>query len=682
MDTSPTQGPEVPGWRCEACEARVASSVTPGECPLCGGSLAADGIVDEHRCGLVMRPRHDRVAFARAALAFLATSVAVPDEVVASLEVPANLVPLYMPFRRVQGAYQARSAGGEHVDVVRGTFQVDVCLAPGLEAREAAALEEFVTGYSVEEFGAAPPAGVVLLGQIPRSRVSGRAERRLGAQLGPGLSAHAIEVSGEHDYLVPVWVLTVLCPGRPLRLLMEAGSGRFVGPAPPTAASGRSLAQLDVLAHWAWLPALFCLLLAALIDTTVVRGALCALAVATLLGSYLAAAELRRVLARTRSRLAAALSGDTSAGDPAPARRRLVAMQRAVASLPAIYAAIAVCAHLGVTAYVAERSAAQRAPSPEAASLVPWSPANANLRTSPFALVGVAGAHRASPVEAAAVLSMPRPRPATGRVISVGHGAYQDLAAAVAAASSGDTIRIEAGRYEGSRIQIDKDLAIEGRGDVAFVWRGGRGPFIRIGGRGTQVSFTHLRFEAYDINTAVLGDPNEAYGEPPSGSGQVVRLRDVSIESPQASAIYSTSPGARYLVEGGRYTGAGSAIIVIDAAELVIRPYRGAPTRIATAGTSGVAHNAVGLTVHGTRRLTIDNVQWSGNPGGDIAIQGDAVAVNVGRAAEAGAAQRVLLVDDRGAAQREIAASDDDAPLRFSVHAGELRPLPAGDVLQ
>ena len=45
-------------------------------------------------------------------------------------------------------------------------------------------------------------------------------------------------------------------------------------------------------------------------------------------------------------------------------------------------------------------------------------------------------------------------------------------------------------------------------------------------------------------------------------------LRDVSIDSPQASAIYSTSPGARYIVEGGQYRGAGSAIIVTDAAEL------------------------------------------------------------------------------------------------------------------
>ncbi len=358
--------------------------------------------------------------------------------------------------------------------------------------------------------------------------------------------------------------------------------------------------------------------------------------------------------------------------DAAPARRRLVVMHRAVAWLPGIYAGIAVGAHLGVTAYVAGHAAELSAGSPEAASLVPWSPAEPNLRVSPFAATGASRIGLPGHVELGPA---PAEQPVSGHVITVGHGGYADLAAAVAAADPGDTISIGPGRYDGPRLLIRKDVAIEGRGDVSFVWRGGRGPFIRIAGRGTRVSFAHLRFEAYGINTAVIGDPNAAYGEPPSGSGQVVVLRDVAIDSPQASAIYSTSPGARYVVEGGQYRGAGSAIIVIDAAELVIRPYRGAPTRISTDGTSGVAHNAVGLAVNGTRLLTIDSVQWSGDPGGDIAIQGDAVVVNLRRAAEPSGAQRVLLVDDRGAARREIEASADAEPLRFSVQGGELRPL-------
>jgi hypothetical protein len=630
-------------WRCEACGARHARLAVAGDCRLCGGPLVIDLAPATPLPTRAAAVLHDRGDFVRASIAFLATCEAIPDEIVAGFAVPADLEPVYVPFRRTRPAPAGAVTGP-------GSTPADACLAPGLDARERAALASLARGHPVDELQAAPEVGPVLCGVDPPGGVTGT------------------------DYLVPVWVWTLPGLARPLRLLMDAGSGCFVGFAPAALAPARAPARVEVLGHWAWLPALFCLVLALLVGESTVRSLLVLLALATLLGGYLAAAELKRALERGRRRLAVDVWADgAGAADAVTARRELAATQRAISWLPGAYAAIAVCAHVGVTAFVAGHANALHAESPEAASLVPWSPADPNLRGSSFA---AASAHRAQLARPVPLAATPALHPGTGRVIAVGPGAYPDLAAAVAAAAPGDTIRIEAGRYAGPRLTLDKDLAIEGHGEVVFVWRGGRGPFIRIAGNGTQVSFTHLRFEAYGINTAVLGDPNQAYGEPPSGSAQVVRLTDVAIDSPQASAIYSTSPGAHYLVEGGDYRGAGSAIIVIDADELVIRPYRGVPTRISTDGTSGVANNAVGLVVHGTRKLAIDDVRWSGDPGGDIAIQGDALAVNVGRSAEPSGTQRVLLVDDRGAPRREIDASLKTEPLRFSVQGGELRPLP------
>jgi hypothetical protein len=409
----------------------------------------------------------------------------------------------------------------------------------------------------------------------------------------------------------------------------------------------------ECLGHWAWLPALFCVLLTTLVDAPWLRVALGLLAMATLAGGYAYVSALT--------------------GAPLAHRRRLEA---GAALLPGVYAVIAVGAHLGVTAYVAIRGHALRDVAFESASLAPWAPVVGNLRASPLAPAAHARAQVMEGLAAPEPVTASRRTTPQGHLLAVGPGGYPTLAAAIAAAASGDTIRIAAGRYPGPRVTIAKDLNIEGAGPVTLYWRGGRGPYLRVAGTGTHVTFAHLRLEAININTAVVGDPNLAYGEPASGAGQEVVLRDVEIDAPQSSAIYSTSPGARYLIEGGQYRTAGTSIIMINGGALTIRPYRGAPTRISSDGSSGVARNAMGLQLVQTARLSIDGVVWSGNPGGDVAIAGNVEAVAMRHTADLAGSQRVILVDDQGAATGEYdLPAEVTRPVRFSVLQGAVHAL-------
>lgn len=407
------------------------------------------------------------------------------------------------------------------------------------------------------------------------------------------------------------------------------------------------------LGHWAWLPALFCLLLTTLVDAPLLRVVLGLIGAGTLAGGYAYVAAL---------------------SSAPPAHR--VRLEAAAAWLPGVYAAIAVGAHLGVTAYVAIRGHALRDIAFESASLAPWSPVVGNLRASPLAPAAAARLQVLGGIASPPPVTSAERAARRGQLLAVGPGGYPDLSSAIAAAAAGDTIRIAAGRYPGPRVTIDKDLAIEGAGPVTLYWRGGRGPYLRVAGRGTRVTFSHLRLEAVNVNTAVVGDPNLAYGEPASGAGQQVVLRDVEIDAPQSSAIYSTSPGARYLIEGGQYRTAGTAIIMINGGALSIRPYRGTPTRISSDGSSGVAGNAMGLHLVRTARLSIDGVVWSGNPGGDVAIAGNVEAVALRHTADLAGAQRVILVDDQGAPTGEYdLPAEVNRSVRFSVLQGAVHAL-------
>ena len=698
------QGSPPAASLCTACASRTYTPATYRQvtCPLCAMSLTPDGTDATRPAPVGIPPRYDLAAFQHAAVAALAASGAVNGEVVASFAVPADLQPLYLPFRRVRVAHQAHhlpepgsQTGGLECAVVHHEpveYVVDVCLAAGLDEDSLDALQSIVAGHAPEAVSAEQLPELVLAGETGEevfTRRTGRAVRRLIAARAAAATqgsangqtpGHEAAVVGAEDFLLPVWAHSVVGRGQCVRVLMDAGSGSVIGPTVSGASSEASPARLDALGHWAWLPALFCALLVVLVHPSVVRWPLAVLGVLTLLGGHFAVRYLRTELGRVRAQVLVAQRAPRTGGSLLQldaVRRRLGFLHRARSGLPAAYAGVAVGAHLYVTAFLLGNPAGVYGLRAEVPGLQPWAPVDANLLVSPLAIS--AGRH-----ERLATSFALDPAPATtarraghGRPLLVGPGGFPDLAAAVAAAASGDRIRISAGRYVGPRLLLDKDLTIEGLGAVTYTWHGGRGPFVRVAGRGTRVTLEHLALEGFGINTAIIGDPNVAYGEPPTGAGQQVRLRDVVIDSPDASAIYSTSPGARYLIEGGRYRGAGAAIVMVDGGELSIRPYRSAPARISSDGSSGVANNAVGLSIQHTRRLTIDNVAWSGNPGGDVAIQGDLVAAVVTGAANAAATQRVLLVDERGAALREVEFGASGQPLRFRVEHGLLEPLAA-----
>lgn len=164
MATSPTQEGVHSSWQCATCQARVASTAVGAVCPLCGGALRDEAGAAPTLAGSVIPVRYDRQAFARAVLAFLATCADVPDEIVASVAVPEALVPLHIPFRRTRTLSPACSSAGLHAAPLRGTCQVDVCMASGLDAREATALEAIVAGYASADFSTGTPSGPVLLG--------------------------------------------------------------------------------------------------------------------------------------------------------------------------------------------------------------------------------------------------------------------------------------------------------------------------------------------------------------------------------------------------------------------------------------------------------------------------------------------------------------------------------------
>ncbi len=664
MEGSVTHDTPLRAWRCMPCSVRLAAGAERvlRQCPLCAGPLVAEGTAVTPYVA-ALRVRHDRGEFERVARAWLTQCEGVSQEQVASFQLPQELEPVYLPFRRVHGTVQSHTLvadGSSERQHVRGTYVVEVCMAAGVDEAMVAALEAAVAGQSADACSATVPAGPRLLGEVADDCVAARMDCSLQRLLGHESLGRTAQVLSEQFFLVPVWLHACQWQGRPLRLLMEACSGRLIAEPPP--ATDGLHRRLEVLGHWGWLPAIFCALLAWLIDVALVRALLAMLALLTLSGGYAIVASLRRALCAGGLR------------EVLLAARERGRVQRVAAWLPGAYAAIAIGAHLAATFVLVSQALALDTHRNEASALAPWAPVDHNLRMSAFAYGR--SPDRLLPVAESLSVAASVPVDAkASRLLQVGPGGYPDLPTAVAAAVAGDRIEIAPGRYAGMRLLVDKDLSIHGRGEVTFVWHGGQGPFWRVGGHGTHLALSHLRFEAYGINTAVLGDPNAAYGEPAASVSPQVRLSDVTIDAPASSAIYSTAPGARYVLEGGRFRGGGSAIIMIDGMELSIGPLHGRPTQIASAGTSGVAGNSVGVSVNHTQHLNLDSVSWSGDPGGDVSIRGDMQAAALTASADPGGGQRVLLVDDVGVKTLEVGSSAPSELLRFRVEHGQLQTL-------
>jgi Collagen triple helix repeat (20 copies) len=166
-------------------------------------------------------------------------------------------------------------------------------------------------------------------------------------------------------------------------------------------------------------------------------------------------------------------------------------------------------------------------------------------------------------------VTMPTP---SGNVITVGPGGtYSTLESAIAAASSGDTINVTGNiSADSTIITISQNLIISGVGNPTITWNGGIGPYLRIGGNGTNVVFQNLTLVANGVNTTIIGDYNLAYNpNTPAGSNQIVHLINLTMSNTAGCTVYSTSPGVTYEIVGGTY----SAALQWSAGSLVsIRP--------------------------------------------------------------------------------------------------------------
>jgi hypothetical protein len=166
-------------------------------------------------------------------------------------------------------------------------------------------------------------------------------------------------------------------------------------------------------------------------------------------------------------------------------------------------------------------------------------------------------------------LTMPAP---SGNVITVGPGGtYSTLESAIAAANSGDTINVTGNiSADGTIITISQNLIISGIGNPTITWNGGIGPYLRVGGNGTNVVFQNLTLVGNGVNTTLIGDYNLAYSpNTPAGSNQIVHLINLTMSNTAGTTVYSTSPGVTYEIVGGTY----SASLQWSAGSLVsIRP--------------------------------------------------------------------------------------------------------------
>ena len=482
---------------------------------------------------------------------------------------------------------------------------------------------------------------------ITQSRASERLQKLMAASEDPSDDDYIrAEPKRGQDYFRPIWLCVVLIGGRCLRLAVDAITNEILLEAwiePPSVAARSSSTATGI-----GIPLLLSL------------AGVCAIALAllaeysTLYASGIAflfvAAAFSFVRYRAHSRLRrSAMTGDLLSIEYVT--RQLRQFRRLAVTITLLLSGSTVLLgmsqlreHLFRVDPIPFVGSAERGV--DAETLRPWSSINSNFLQSPLGLNGrqyvvTQGVPRIGP-HPVAVTPM---RVSSGVTRVVGSDGYRTLADAIDASQAGDTIRVRSGHYPGGRAVIRHHLSIEGEAGASIEWRGGRGPFIEIGGADTQVGIRNLRFVGDGVNSALLGDPNPAYGVPEAGFRPHLILENVTVTNSGGGAVNFQSPGTTVEVYGGYL----SNLNVSNARQVIVTAAHGLDSvnRVAMFPGhygQGIARGVCIICVHNVDEVVIDHV-------GTVVGQGEIlVGSSVGqmRVGEHIGNVTIRLMDDTG----------------------------------
>jgi hypothetical protein len=711
---------------CRDCRAEFAyGGVTdPAVCPLCSQSLDFIERCVNERSAPRLPIRHDRDAFTEVVQELMHDHLAGSEA-----PVSATLEPLWLPFRRWRGTFLGQSAppsaaSGETSDqLVESEWPIIVCTAGGFDDAMLAELQSLArecpcvpdasadatTGWRVEE----------VTEVISRQRAE-RALRQWASERPALTLLTELEARLDRDadsvplFLMPVWIHSFRSEGQTWVVIMDAVNGLVVArlprPRPATTAVFSRVRQMahrvtptstsapavggrteHHMPHWSWVPVASCLVLSAYLRDFRWVLALLLIALMSLVLGYRGFVLLRRSHIEVRRALRAA--GSDAHADTVTLRKRIAwyaALRTQFASgYVALIVAAVMCVIFGSTLSTpTDAPVASMAGHPPVAEVAaPLQVRRTDASPAPLAAeqVRVATASDTSGsvdphhVDRTNAKTVDHDSP-VGRSLLVGAEGFPTLGAAVSAAQANDIILIDTGEHiqPSEPVIIDRDLTISGLPGAKLIWTGGAGPFIRVAGVATHLSIEHVLLAGNDIDTALLGDANVALSESAAGRRADVQLKDVWMYATGASAIASHAQGARYLIEGGAYVGSGTPIVVRNAESLTIRAYNGQPTRIQTDDSTEVANNGHGILVGNLGALSVSDVIWLGNPGGNVAIFGDLLRGELASASPLSSVRHVELIDAKREVISDLTPAFMDGAVRFRIQNGRFEPIIAG----
>lgn len=720
---------------CGDCRAEFSyrGSDCAADCPLCAGALQRIDRCEALRPAATLPVRQVREVFLQAVHEVMDGSTDLDDRT--SAQPPALL---WLPFRRFRGMFIGQSppavvTGEPHGVLTEAEWLIAVCSAGGIDDALLVEFQSLARGFEFSVDPGEPDVSGWVVEEVPLGMIRRRGEKALRQSASEipsltamdGLEARLDDAADATAlWLLPVWVHSFRVDGQRWMVMMDAVSGHVVARLPRPRASSRPLlnelrrfaeqvAEKSEAAllrhradrqvpHWSWLPAIACLLLSRHVTDRSLSLVLISIGVVSLLVGYLGVGWVRR----SQLKLLQILRAERSITQRARLQKRLSRCVGLRAQVPSVYvalmAAAALCVVIGTKPTpVAEhsvvalglnaehdRDAAMRSrvvPMERAASATPSRTYAQSLDPPPLTrhtgILPMSDGDRK-------LTHDNRPSHTSGRSLRVGVGAYHTLAAAVADAKAGDTIVLDEGEHNepSEPIIIDRDLTISGRPGAKLVWNSGAGPFIRVGGTETHLTLEHVHLVGNNIYTALLGDANLELAESTTGVRPDVHLKDVWMYATAASAIYSHTPGARFLIEGGAYVASGTPIIVRNVASLTIRGYNGHSTRIQTDDSTDVlrsnlepaVNNGHGLLVENLGTLSVSEVTWLGNPAGNVAIGGDVLRGELDAASSGSLVRHVELVDERRDVITDLTPAFLEGAVRFRVQNGRFEPIAAG----